>query len=211
VDGTPSAAFPTRNPKKQMTRESFLKMGRPQNACVRCGKALAETGHHLSALATTVPDDDDENAELRREDYCRECWAEIEQKTFVGFWMARREPPKPGKAKSRRERNLVLASLFDFLRESGDPANAQKLFVLAHLLMKFQVLRWLRTEDPAEKEGPSLIVFRHALTGEEVSVETMQLDEEDMAMVVAEIDEYIQRAQVPQADAKLGESAAAEG
>jgi hypothetical protein len=173
-------------------KESYLKIGRPANACVRCGATIAETGKHPSILVATEPADEDADEPIRR-DFCPACWDEIRDQDYFSFWLARREKPSPNKARSRKERNSTLLSYFDYLYQQDNSEYAQHLFFISHLLMKFSVFRWVRSEPPEAPGGNERIIFRNTVTDDFVTIESVTLDEERIAAIKKEIDEYLTR------------------
>ncbi|MCX7717127.1 MAG: hypothetical protein N2111_01825 [Candidatus Sumerlaeaceae bacterium] len=190
-----------------LSREIYLKIARPRNTCAKCGAAIAAGGKHPSVLAV-VPDDDDEaGAEPLREDFCEQCWPEVRERGYYGFWIARREPPKPDTRANKRERNAILLSYFDWLAQDA-AANAQRLYVISHLLMKFQVFKWLRT-DRDDETGAETVTFRNTATDEEVSVTATPPDEEAVAAIVDEINRYLDRGPDPEPAAPGAESGGA--
>lgn len=174
-----------------MDREAFLKIAKPQPTCVLCGATLAEVRRHPSALV--APDSDASESEEdvpRREDYCARCWEQRTSKQYVGFWITKREPPQPRKVQNRRERNARLAAYFDYFYREDPQSHAPRLYFLAHLLMRYGVLKWLRTElDPAT--GRERVWCRHMINDEEVSVEGVELTDEELVAIKREIDELL--------------------
>lgn len=186
-------------------KELYLKIGRPQNACVQCGVVISHAGKHPSALLD--PDGPDtaprEDVTLRR-DYCQECWQKLGHEPYVGFWLARREAPKVRAVKTRKERNAALLSYFELLRqENSDPTDerAQSLFFIAHLLMKYGVLKWVRSDAPAGPRATEIIVFRNPAADEMVEIESVELDDQRIAEIKKEVDEYLARAVAEVAEA----------
>lgn len=184
-----------------MEKEQYLKIGRPQNTCVLCGTTIAVAGKHASVL---LPPGAEQEAREKgageepgegpqRQDYCPACWEKARQKNYFSFWIARREAPKPRKLKNRKERNAALLAYFDLLHQKNDSAYAQHLYFLAHLLMKFSVLKWVRSEKPAEEGGPERIVFRNTATDDLVTIDSVPLEDEAVARIKKEIDDYICR------------------
>jgi hypothetical protein len=177
-----------------MDKEMYLKIGRPQNVCVLCGAEIVEAGKHPSAILTPDHADEEDPDMPQRRDYCPACWEQRGEQDFVGFWMARREKPKPRKIQNRKERNARLLSYFDFLLQKGDQEYAQHLYFLAHLLMKYSVFRWVRSE-PAGTEGVNeRIVFRNVVTDDFVTVESVRLDDERLGAIKKEVDGYLEAA-----------------
>lgn len=181
-------------------KDLYLKIGRPNNCCAACGVEIAYAGRHPSVLRTpedppVMQDDAAEPASSeatglpRRDDYCAECWAKVGDHDFLGFWVTRREPPKVRKITTRKERNAGVLAWFDHLRSrKPDEETAQALFFLAHLLMKYGALKWLRTE---EGSGEELIVFRQVGSDEEVSVAAVDLTEERSEEIKRELDDFL--------------------
>lgn len=176
-----------------MDRELYLKIGKPQNVCIRCNAPIAEAGKHASALLepgsqyiTTPPTEDGPV----RQDYCTDCWRELAADNFVSFWLARRDPPKPRKIQNRKERNAVLVSYFETLKGKSDTESCQTQFVLAHLLMKYGVFKWVRSETAAA-EHEERIFFRNAVSEEIVQIESVELEDFQIARIKHDIDHYL--------------------
>jgi len=173
-----------------MDREIYLKMGRPNPVCVLCETPLAEAGKHPSVLLPPEPGAAPGDDIPRRQDYCQQCWEQRQARDYLGFWVTRREPPKPRKVQNRRERNARLAAYFDYFYNEDRAAHAARLFFLAHLLMRYGVLRWVRTEhDPAS--GREQIIYRHAIADEEVTIESVDVTDEELVQFKREVDELL--------------------
>jgi hypothetical protein len=153
---------------------------------------LAEQGKHPSVLVLPSEEGSEGEEEIpQRRDYCPTCWDRLDSRNYVGFWLARRDPPKPRKVQNRKERNARLAAYFDYFYHEDRAAHAARLCFLAHLLIRYQVLRWLRTEPP---EGPGRgerIICRNTITDEEVCVEMVQLADEELAAIKQEVDDLL--------------------
>jgi hypothetical protein len=63
-------------------------------------------------------------------------------------------------------------------------------FFLAHLLMRYGVLRWLRTEKDPENNSER-IICRNLVTDEEVVIESAQPTDEELVAIKREIDELL--------------------
>lgn len=193
-----------------MDKELYLKIGRPHNTCTLCGTPIAVAGKHASVLLVAGEDthagggagaaapasaaattDADQDAGPLRQDYCPGCWEKVRQKNYYSFWIARREAPKPKKIRNRKERNTALLAYFDVLYQKKDPAYGPHLYFLAHLLMKFSVLKWMRTDPPAEAGAGERLIFRNTATDDLVTVETVPLEDETVARIKREIDDFI--------------------
>ena len=180
-----------------MSKELYLRITRPQNTCVKCGTPIAGEGKHPSAIfSSTSPavarEEPDEG--VLRQDFCPACWQEMAGTDYFSFWLARRERPKTRKIQNRKERNTTLLAYFDYLYQQGGAENAQHLFFLAHLLMKYSVFRWVRTEPPETPDGRERVVFRNTATDDMVTVESVMMEEETLVAVKREVDEFLARA-----------------
>jgi hypothetical protein len=190
-------------------KDLYLKIGKPNNACASCGAPITHAGKHPSVLlreaSAPVTTEDAASDELpglpssqpsldgdspRREDYCANCWGTLNEKEYYSYWLARREPPKARKIESRKERNAAILAWFDLLRsQTADDENLQAQYFLAHLLMKYGVLKWQRTDTDAA--GNEVIYFRQTGTEDDVAVAAVELNDETTAEIKRKLDEYL--------------------
>ncbi len=173
-------------------KDSYLKIGRPHNACETCGTAIAHAGKHPSLLRKAAPTGKGQvNAEgPQREDYCAACWQELAKQDFVGYWVTRREAPKVRKIETKKERNAALASWFEHLRmQDADDEIRQSLFFLSHLLMKYGVLKWQRTETANDKS--ETVIFRQQGSDDEIAVFVVDVTDERSVEIKRELDEFL--------------------
>lgn len=177
-------------------KDLYLKIGRPTNSCVACGAEIAHAGKHPSVLRqrSETPEnlegDSADDLGPRREDYCAACWQELSEKDFVGFWLAKREPPKVRKIESKKERNAGLLAWFEHLQlQNPDDEIRQSLFFLAHLLMKYGVFKWQRTETA--DDGSEVIYFKPTGSDDEVSVVAMEFSDERSVEIKRELDAFL--------------------
>lgn len=147
--------------------------------------ASAETGKTDSGKAE--PD-----GGPRREDFCTDCWHQLTEKDYLGYWMARREAPKPRKIESRKERNAGVLAWFGLLRtQQQDDDNLQAQFFLAHLLMKYGVLKWQRTDS--DDDGNEIIYFRQTGTDDDLAVIAVDLSDEKSVEIKRQLDEFLEQ------------------
>ena len=180
-----------------MSKELYLKITRPQNVCVKCGAAINQEGHHPSAIfsaSTPTATGSEEDEAVLRQDFCPTCWQEVVGTDYYSFWLAKRERPKTRKIQNRKERNTTLLAYFDYLYQQNDAVNAQHLFFLAHLLMKFSVFKWVRTEPAVTAEGRERVVFRNTVTDDYITIESVTMEEERLVAIKREVDEFLARA-----------------
>lgn len=197
-------------------KDLYLKIGRPQNTCVACGATIAHAGKHPSVLRTPAEPvlgaaGGTEQEGPRREDYCADCWKELAERDFVGFWLAKREPPKPRKIETRKERNAAVLAWFEHLqRQEPDAEVLQSLYFLAHLLMKYGVLKWQRTDKTTDDD--EVVVFRATGTEDDVFVASVELTDERIVEIKRDLDEYLLQYanNKPEADEPVGAEADAD-
>lgn len=183
-----------------MKNELFKRITKPLSACIKCGAELLYEDAHPSAVSGKNGADftDAKPEEIEREDFCAMCWTEIRgREDLLAHWYAKRTPPKPGKARTRRERAAMLRQWFAALNAQlqDNPTTEeetlrikQTLYVVAHLLMKFRVFAWQHTE-PATAEQPAQIFFRQT-GGEVVRVESVPLTSEVNAQILEQAERF---------------------
>lgn len=172
-------------------KDLYLKIGRPHNVCESCGTAIAHAGKHPSVLRRAAPPakGQTDSDGPKREDYCAECWQQLAERDFVGFWVTRREAPKTRKIEGRKERNAALVAWFEHLRlQKPDDETLQSTFFLAHLLMKYGVFKWLRTRS--EEDGSETIIFRQQGSDDEIEIVAMDFSDERSVEIKRELDEF---------------------
>ena len=160
-----------------MKKEILQRISKPQPACIKCGAPLMETGMHPAAVIARNGADlfDAAPEEIMREDFCTECWEKSEEReAFLAHWLAKREPPKPGKARTRKERAAMLDQWFGWWQDQPESLERDRhLYIIAHLLMKYLILRWQKTVQ-TDTDSPPLIYFKHR-NGNTVCVKTAPL------------------------------------
>jgi hypothetical protein len=177
-------------------KDFYLKIGRPHNACEACGAEISHAGKHPSVLrrgtptaenaGDLVPDSD----APRREDYCAECWQKLAERDFMGFWVTKRQPPKQRKIESKKERNAGLLAWFEHLQsQQQDPEIRQSLYFLAHLLMKYGVFKWQRTDTMPD--GDELIYFKQSGSDDEIAVAAADITDERSVEIKRELDAFL--------------------
>ncbi|OPZ23091.1 MAG: hypothetical protein BWZ10_00034 [candidate division BRC1 bacterium ADurb.BinA364] len=176
-----------------MDKRLYLKIQRPSDTCIACGAALKEMRKHLSAIR-------EEGEEgVQRSDFCQQCWGKLQQdEEFSSFWLAKREPVMPRNRISRSERNALLLAYFEhYARMDGIPEDErsvrdrlEKLYFMAHLLMRFRIFRWKRTDTQT-----GMVYFENASSNEEWAVEQTELSDEATLRIKTEIEDYLSKGQ----------------
>lgn len=193
-------------------KDMYLKIGRPRNTCAACGTVISHAGKHPSVLRVggNQPNDGtelplDPNAP-HREDYCADCWKKYTERDFMSFWVTKREAPKQRKIESKKERNAGLLAWFEHLQSlPQDLETRQSIYFLAHLLMKYGVFKWQRTET--SPEGGEQIFFRQGSAEEEIVVASEELDDERSLEIKKVLDAFLLQYANSQPELKADEEA----
>ncbi|MFH0795192.1 MAG: hypothetical protein V2A74_14305 [bacterium] len=164
-------------------KEQYLNLGRPEKNCLLCGASLLEVEKHPSVLSVG------EAEALMRRDYCQRCWEQLREEYF-SFWITRREKPKQRVKISKKERNDALLRLFLSLYD--DRANndhLDRLYFLAHLLMKFGVLKW--KSHIALNNGAPALLFEQPQTGLDFEIPQVEVSDERLSAIKGELEAYL--------------------
>lgn len=170
----------------------YIKMGRPHNTCEACGTLITQAGKHPSMLRKAGAGAAGNAGQdgPRREDYCTACWQQLADRDFVGYWVTRREAPKVRKIESRKERNAALVAWFEHLRlQPQHEETRQSQFFLSHLLMKYGVFKWVRTES--RPDGSEMVTFRQVGSDDEFLVPVVEFTDERSVEIKRELDEFL--------------------
>ena len=166
-----------------MDRESYLQVNRPANECALCGASLVDQGHHPSVI------EEQEGGEAARRDFCSTCWSNLTDQKYFSFWLVKRARPEPNRRLAKAERNEVLWRLFSALSGRRESQTEPHLFLLAHLLMKYGILKWKANRH--DEEGANWIVFEHPQTSEEFKVRERALGDEALVRTLKEIEDLV--------------------
>jgi len=207
---------------EQYEREKLPAITKAGAVCALCGGSLEDERKHLSALrpngkapanGATVEERGrkgggasagEDDSEVLRSDYHRECWKKAAKGDYLSFWLARRpEPPKKEKL-TRQERNAILLGLFHVLMRGSDPVDNPARFVLAHLLMRYRALVLLPPRLDAQ--GRKWIVFETPQTEEKSEILDIRLSDEQAAETLRKINEYLYGAPPDETAASSGDS-----
>ncbi|HUT25569.1 MAG TPA: hypothetical protein VM492_14595 [Sumerlaeia bacterium] len=134
-----------------------------------------------------------EESGYKRLDYCRDCWEGMKERAYFSFWISRRtEADLPPIKLNRAGRNVALLALFDSLSERRDEETdfAPHLFFLAHLLMKYKILKWMPGVAHPET-GEPMLRFSRTDCDEEALVPDLDLPDETIVRIKEEIEEYL--------------------
>ena len=166
-----------------MAKSDIPEIGKPSDVCLQCGKQLEEFEKHPSALETS-------DEEIARKDFCPVCWKNIKKQDFYIYWMTKRiQKTAEDKKISRKDKGEILLRFFTMLRNREDDEYKSHLFILAHLLMKYGVFKFLR--NVVDNEEISVIVFECDMLDEEIRIEEIDHADEHLVEVRKEIERHL--------------------
>jgi hypothetical protein len=167
-------------------KEQLLAIGRPNRLCCNCNAPIHGVERHPSALKRSP-------SQVERLDYCDDCWRLLKEEMWESFWLTNREPRQRRVPKmNRRQRATALRALFESLRDrAGDEDLGPHLFLISHLLMKWGGLKW--RENQTDIEGREVVVFEDAASGDTFEVPSVAIDEESLAPIKLEIEDFLRQ------------------
>lgn len=185
-----------------MDREQYLQVARSAGICALCGQSLAGKERHPSIIEDLPAKqektreeksrkDKEEEHKPSRKDFCPQCWQNLGDRNYFSFWLAKRAKPAPNRRLAKSERNEALWRLFSALTAQPTEETLSQCFLLAHLLMKYGILRW--KANIADGEGARWIVFEHASTGEECRVRDLALTDDGLVQALQDIESAMTR------------------
>jgi hypothetical protein len=143
--------------------------------CAECGKAFDEEEELFSALF-------DDQAAFARKDYCVGCWDGGGARAAFSFWRTR--VPRRDEPVRRIVDDDVLIDLFQRLEGAEEENRRNFRFVVALLLMRRKVLRYV--ELKREADG-SALVLHDRIRGCRCEVADPGLTEEQIQQVTEEV------------------------
>jgi hypothetical protein len=145
--------------------------------CSKCEKEFEELEVYHATL-NEVKDG------FERRDYCRDCWSETLRDESFSFWQAK--VPKKEEKKKLLVDDSVLFEFFKRLADSDDESKNGFRFVLALILMRKRLLKYVSTETG--KKGEEIWVMK--LTGEnkDCRISNPQLDDAEIEKIRSELD-----------------------
>lgn len=164
-------------------KEPEFEIEKPGDHCLLCAKSLTDQEKHPSILTS------EENKQIRK-DYCAECWRKLRDRNYFCFWVAKRLKPTPSKSEGKRKVKTMLYNLFKSLSAQSSPDYSAHLFVLAHLLMKLKVFKWLETlKDSSETQT---LRFYDTVADHEVHVHVPPITDDQLSTLKNQIFTLIQ-------------------
>ncbi|NLE29213.1 MAG: hypothetical protein GX629_06055 [Phycisphaerae bacterium] len=149
-------------------------------ACCKCERPFQEQEVYQATL-NEVKDG------FERRDFCSECWSDQIRDESFSFWQAR--VPRKEEKKKVFVDDGVLVDFFKRLSEADEQEKQGFCFVLALILMRKRLLKYLSTETT--ESGQEVWVMK--LTGEakEYRICNPQLDDEKVAKIQMELSEVL--------------------
>lgn len=166
-----------------MAKRDLPEIGKPSDVCLRCEKNLEEFDKHPSVLEAS-------EEEIVRKDFCPVCWKDIKGQDFYIYWMTKRiQKTDEDKKISRKDKGEILLRFFTLLRNREKDEYKPHLFILAHLLMKYGMFKFVR--NVANSDRAPGIVFECARLDEEIVIEEIDYADERLVEVRKEIERHL--------------------
>jgi hypothetical protein len=150
-------------------RENYT-VGKARTSCCGCDKNFRPGQAYFSALRETG---DQIEESFLREDYCPECWEDVETERCFSFWKTVRRSKK-------RKHRVNVAVVFDFFEKLTDSSQSERRemrFVLALYLARRKALKFkaVRRGNDADQ-----LIFRRVGAEETYTVEDPEMSEEQI-------------------------------
>jgi len=144
-------------------------------ACSKCQKAFEEQEVYHATL-------NESKEGFERRDYCQSCWSDLLRDESFSFWQAK--VPKKEERRKLFVDDVVLVDFFKRLMESPDPAKAGFGFVLALILMRKRLLKYVSTTMKDDFE-----IWNMKLSGDqrEYQVPNPHLDDQQIEKIRSEL------------------------
>jgi len=152
------------------------------DACTACQKSFAgkETYHTLLILDAMG---------YARRDLCGACFASAARGGVISYWQGEYKPPPPPPPEPiQRE---TAETLLRKLVESTDPSHGAARYILAVMLERKRILK--HRDTVLEGDGPGLLVYEHARTGESFTIPDPKLRLDQLASVQEEVTALLHR------------------
>ncbi len=140
--------------------------------CSKCEKEFTEHQEYYASLREGEQD-------FERNDYCLDCWSDELRKESFSFWKAK----IPGKEEKKKllVDNEVLIDFFRRLVESDDESKRGFTFVLALILMRKRILKYIETKR--DDSGQEIWIMKLAKEDKEYNVINPHLDDEQIEQI----------------------------
>lgn len=151
-------------------------VARRSGACSKCQKVLQEQEYYHATLKTA-------SEGFERRDFCQACWTDEDRNEAFSFWQAR--IPKKEEKKRLFVDNEVLLDFFRRLTETEEEGRKGFCFVLALILMRKRLLKYVSTEQ--KPDGEEIWIMKMAGEEKDYRVPNPHLDDEAIEKIRAEL------------------------
>jgi hypothetical protein len=148
--------------------------------CSQCAKPFVEEEIYNASLFSA-----DEG--FQRKDFCKECWNDDVKSNSFSHWQAK--VPKKEEKKKLFVDDQVLIDFFKRLIETDDPSKAGFTFVLALILMRKRLLKYISTET--HENGTEIWVMKLIRDEKEYKVPNPHLDDQNIEMIRTELNNVL--------------------
>jgi hypothetical protein len=125
-------------------------VAKSQGTCIKTGRTFAEGDEYYAVLIDTPEG-------FVRQDYAPDAWTEPPAEAYC-FWKTR--VPRKEEKKKLIVDNTVLIEFFERLAEDQEPAKQQFRFVLALMLMRKRLLRYVKSANVDGVETWTMLLTR---------------------------------------------------
>lgn len=145
------------------------------SGCGKCQKQFAEQETYHATLCEA-------GEGFERRDFCQACWSDDLNKTAFSTWQAR--VPKKEEKKRLFVDDQVLLDFFKRLTEASDETKQGFCFVLALILMRKRLLKYVSTE---QKDDLEIWIMRLPSEDKEYKVPNPHLDDAQIEQIRTEL------------------------
>lgn len=147
--------------------------------CSACQRVFDESETYQATLAET-------DGGFERKEYCQRCWKDDFGEQVFSFWQA----TVPVRAEKRKllVDDQVLLQIFDRLLELDDESKRGFTFVLALILMRKRVLKYINT---ARQDGAEWWVMKRTGKDDECRILNPNLTEQELEAIQGQLGEVL--------------------
>ncbi len=140
--------------------------------CSKCEKSFEEHQEYYACLKETQEG-------FERYEYCPDCWDDKFREESFSFWKAR----VPGREEKKKllVDNEILIEFFKRLTESDDESKQGFIFVLALILMRKRILKYLNTKTT--DDGKEIWIMKLSKEDKEYHIVNPHLDDQQIEQI----------------------------
>jgi len=145
-------------------------------SCSQCQKGFQE----LELYNATLVEAEDG---FQRRDFCQACWSESFRDQAFSYWQAK--VPKKEEKKKLFVDDTVLMDFFRRLTENPDESKNGFCFVLALILLRKRLLKYVSTEP--QKDGSEVWLMKISGDDKDYKVPNPHLDDQQIEQIRSEL------------------------